>query len=373
MSEVVSDRAAVDDGLLRRARDGDESAFAELVAPHRRELQAHCYRMLGSTQDAEDAVQESLLRAWKGLARFEGRSSLRSWLYRIATNAGLDSIDRRPKRVLPVDYGEASDPHDGPGTPLVETVWIEPIADETLAIEDGLASPEASYEQRESVELAFIAAMQHLPGRQRAALILKDVLGFSAQEVADSLDSSTASVNSALQRARATIEEKLPDQSQQATLRALGDEEVARVVDEYMQAMQANDVDRVVSLLTDESTWSMPPLASWFGPLPRIAEFLAFGPCSGEWGWRRVATHANGQPAVAAYTWVESEDAFLPFALDVLSFEGGKICDVTAFITRTIELSDPEDYRSWPIQPLADGPRGRLFESFELPARISAD
>jgi RNA polymerase sigma-70 factor (ECF subfamily) len=167
--------------LLEAARAGDEDAFARLVEPHRRALHAHCYRMLGSVTDAEDALQETLLRAWGGLASFEGRSSLRSWLYAIATNACLRAIERRPKRVLPIDYAPAADPHDGLGEPLIESVWVEPYPDERLGLEDGLAGPEARYEQRESVELAFIAALQHLPARQRAVLILRDVLGFSAR------------------------------------------------------------------------------------------------------------------------------------------------------------------------------------------------
>src|SRR4051812_18761204 len=164
--------------LIAAARRGDETAFGRLVEPRRGELHAHCYRMLGSVQDAEDALQEALLRAWRGLGRFEGRSSLRSWLYTIATNTCLNAIARRPKRMLPIDYGAPSDPHDGPGEPVIESVWVEPYPDETLAVEDGLAAPEARYEQRESLELAFIAALQHLPPNQRAVLILREVLGF---------------------------------------------------------------------------------------------------------------------------------------------------------------------------------------------------
>src|SRR3954464_13891293 len=216
-------------GLLEKAQGGGEGAFAQLVDPYRGELHAHCYRMLGSVHDAEDALQDALLRAWRGLARFEGRSSLRSWLYTIATNTCLNAIARRPKRVLPIDYGPAADPHDGPGEPLVESVWVEPYPDEKLGVEDGYAAPEAHYEQRESVELAFIVALQHLPASQRSVLILREVLGFSAQEVAESLDTSVASVNSALQRARASIEERAPEQSQQATLRTLDDEELEAI------------------------------------------------------------------------------------------------------------------------------------------------
>src|SRR6266540_5179545 len=149
--------------LLEAARGGDEDAFGRLVDQYRSELYAHCYRMLGSVHDAEDALQDALLRAWRGLARFEGRSSLRSWLYAIATNVSLRAIERRPKRVLPIDYAPAADPHDGPGEPMIESVWVEPYPDERLGLEDGLAGPEARYEQRESIELAFVAALQHLP------------------------------------------------------------------------------------------------------------------------------------------------------------------------------------------------------------------
>src|ERR687886_2934129 len=212
--------------VLEAARGGDESAYARLVEPYRPELHAHCYRMLGSVHDAEDALQEALLRAWRGLPRFEGRSSLKSWLYTIGTNTALNAIEKRPKRVLPIDYGPASDPHEGPGEPIVESVWVEPYPDEVIGLEDGYAAPEARYEQREAIELAFIAALQNLPPNQRAVLILREVLGFSAEETAASLETSVASVNSALQRARKTVDERLPEQSQQQTLRALGDEEV---------------------------------------------------------------------------------------------------------------------------------------------------
>src|SRR5437016_5603716 len=186
MASPSTTAAAPDQRQLQAARDGDEQAFGRLVEPHRGELHAHCYRMLGSVHDAEDALQDVLLRAWRGLARFEGRSSLRSWLYTISTNTCLNLIARRPKRVLPIDYAPASDPHQGPGEPVVESVFIEPYPDETLGLEDGYASPEASYERRESVELAFVAALQHLPPNQRAVLILREVLGFSAREVAGS-------------------------------------------------------------------------------------------------------------------------------------------------------------------------------------------
>jgi RNA polymerase sigma-70 factor (ECF subfamily) len=181
-----------DQALIERARTGDEDAFGRLIEPRRGELHAHCYRMLGSVHDAEDALQDAMLRAWRGIGKFEGRSSFRSWLYTIATNACLDQIARRPKRVLPIDYGAATDPHTPPGEPVIESVWIEPYPDEILGIEDGLAAPAASYERREGVELAFVAALQHLPATQRAVLIMREVLGFSAKEVAASLETTVA-------------------------------------------------------------------------------------------------------------------------------------------------------------------------------------
>src|SRR2546423_3194417 len=222
--------------LLAAARERDQEAYRHLVEPHRAELHAHCYRMLGSVHDAEDALQDAMLRAWRGLPRFEGRSSLRSWLYTIATNTCLNVIAKRPRRVLPIDYGPAADPHQGPGEPIVESVWMEPYPDERLGLEDGLAGPDARYEQREGVELAFVAALQHLPANQRAVLILREVLGFSAREAAEMLETTTASVNSALQRARVSVEERLPEQSQQATLRSLGDERLRELVDRYVEA-----------------------------------------------------------------------------------------------------------------------------------------
>jgi RNA polymerase sigma-70 factor, ECF subfamily len=356
--------------LLDAARAGDEGAYRDLVEPHRAELHAHCYRMLGSVHDAEDALQEALLRAWRGLAKFEGRSSLRSWLYRIATNASLDAIARRPKRVLPVDYDPAADPHDGPGEPLVEPVWIEPYPDERLGVEDGFAAPEARYEQREAVELAFIAALQLLPPRQRAALILREVLGFSAREVAESLETTVASVNSALQRARKTVEERLPEQSQQATLRALGDDGLREVVDGYVDAWQRGDVEAVVGMLTQDASFAMPPLRTWFGGRDAIAVFLAGWPLSGEWRWRPVRVRASGQVALAFYSWDDEEESYLPFALNVLTLRGTQISEVTAFIARSAPVPDREVIARMPEQPADPGRLEAAFGNFELPERL---
>src|SRR6266516_4330032 len=315
--------------LIDAARGGDGDAYGRLVAPYRTELHAHCYRMLGSVHDAEDALQDALLRAWRGISHFEGRSSLRSWLYRIATNTSLDMIARRPKRVLPAGYGPATDPREGPGEPVVESVWLEPYPDELLGLEDGFAAPEARYERRESVELAFIAAMQHLPATQRAVLILREVLGFSAREVAETLDTTVASVNSALQRARAAVEERVPERSQQATLRALGDEAVRELVDRYVDAWERCDVDAVAAMLAEDATFAMPPLATWYRGREEIAIWMAGWPLSGAWRWRTVSVRANGQPALGFYSWDPEAEAYLPFALNVLTLRGAKISDVT--------------------------------------------
>jgi RNA polymerase sigma-70 factor (ECF subfamily) len=370
MSTASTNATAQERESLEAAAGGDEDAFRRLVEPHRGELHAHCYRMLGSVHDAEDALQDALLRAWRGLSRFQGRSSLRSWLYKIATNTCLDVIEKRPKRVLPVDYGPAADPHDGPGEPLVESVWVEPYPDEKLGVEDGYAAPEARYEQRESVELAFIVALQHLPARQRAVLILREVLGFSAQEVADTLETTTASVNSALQRARAAADERLPEQSQQATLRALGDDDLRDVVDSYVDAWERNDVEAVVAMLTDDAVFAMPPLATWFGGRDAIKDFLAGWPLSGTWRWRVVQTRANGQPALGYYSWDDDEQTFLPFALNVLTLRGAQINDVTAFITRSTADPDREVLARLPEQPADHRRLVAAFENFGLPERL---
>jgi RNA polymerase sigma-70 factor, ECF subfamily len=354
--------------LLEAARSGDEAAFERLVEPYRRELHAHCYRMLGSLHDTEDAVQEAMLRIWRGLEGFEGRSSLRSWLYRIATNTCLDAIARRKRRMLPDDYGPPADPNQPPGELVAEGAWVEPYPDEALGVEDGYASPDASYEEREAVELAFVAAMQHLPARQRAVLILREVLGFSAKEVGETLETSVPSVNSALQRARRTVEERLPERSQQVTLRALGDAHMKEIVEDYMDAMRSGDVNRVVSMLTADAAWSMPPLASWYRGVPELEVFLRNGPLSGEWRWRHAPTLANGQLAVGTYTWLEAERTHVPFSLDVLTLDGERIKEVTAFIVRVTEV--PDGYARWPDHAADPRRVQSVFQAFGLPDHL---
>ncbi len=361
---------ADDAALLEAARGGDESAFGRLVDPHRGALHAHCYRMLGSVHDAEDALQEAMLRAWKGLEKFEGRSAVKSWLYKIATNTCLDAISRRPKRVLPMDHNAASDPEEGPGAPIMENIWLEPYADEALDVAEETAGPEASYEQREAVELAFIAALQHLPANQRAVLITREVLGYSAKEVAELLDTSVASVNSALQRARKAVEERSPEQSQQETIRSLGDEKVRALVEGYVEDWQRGDVDAVVARLSEDASFAMPPMSRWFSGRDAIREWMASSPLSGEFRWKPLSTMANGQPALAFYSWDEDSNSFLPFALNVLSFRGDEISNVTAFIVR--DLSDPDDavQARAPDEPFDANALDAAFARFGMPERL---
>jgi RNA polymerase sigma-70 factor (ECF subfamily) len=309
--------------LLEASRAGDGEAFAQLVEPHRRELHAHCYRMLASLHDADDALQDTLLSAWRGLPRFEGRSSLRTWLYTIATNACLKTAARRPKKMLPLDASPPATIGEIPGRPLSDSVWIEPYPDERLG-------PDAQYEEREAVELAFVVALHHLPPLQRAVLLLRQVLGFSASETATALQTSVAGVNSALQRARKTVDEGLPAETQQARLRTLGDEPVRDLVRRYTQAMANADVDSVVALLVEDATWSMPPLATWYRGLDAIRVFLVEHPLTQR--WRHVPTGgANGQPAVLCYMWNADAGVFRAEALDVLSLAGGRIAAIDAF------------------------------------------
>jgi RNA polymerase sigma-70 factor, ECF subfamily len=321
--------------LLDAARAGDGDAFRHLVEPYRGSLHAHCYRLLGSSHDADDALQEALLRAWRALDRIVERESFRSWLYTIATNVSLRMIERRPRRVLPIEHGPT-----GEEPPLLESVWIEPYPAGPVLPDDDEATPHTRYEQRETLELAFVAALQHLPANQRAALIMRDGLGFSADEVARSLGTTVASVASALQRARRALDERAPDPAQQATLRAMGDERVRRLVEDYVAAIEAGDVPRVLTMLAEDATWSMLAAAgdaahgprTWYRGDLEIARFLGEGPLSGRWDWRHLVTTANGQPAVAGYTRAAGEARHRLRALDVLTLDGERIGEVTAFL-----------------------------------------
>ncbi|GAB3849716.1 RNA polymerase subunit sigma-70 [Dactylosporangium cerinum] len=321
--------------LLAAARAGDGFAFEQLTKQHRRELYAHCYRMLGSIQDAEDALQESLLGAWRGLAGFEGRSSLRTWLYRVATHACLRLAGHRPRRVLSPDHGPASpDPHDL-GEPVTAPIWLEPWPDEGVdgGVDDGLrlddgADPAEAYLRRETVELAFVAALQHLPGTQRAVLILRDVLGFSAAEAAGILDTTPASVNSAMQRARATVAERVPARSQQAELAALGAEGEAVLVRDFVAAWERADVPALLTLLANDARFTMPPLPAWFAGREAVGQFLAERVFATP--WRLIPITANGQPALACYQY--DGQRFPLSAVNVLSLRDGQVSWIAAFL-----------------------------------------
>ncbi len=324
------DTQIADDPDLARAREGDDAAFTRLVEPLRRELHAHCYRMLGSVHDADDSLQDALLRAWRGIARFEGRSSLRSWLYTVATRTCLDAVAGRGKRALPIDLGPSSDHTVVGDTPLGDVAWLGPYPD--VGLGNGPAAPDARYEQREAVELAFVAALQHLPGNQRAALLLFEVLGYSAAEIAAVMDTSTASVNSALQRARRIVAEKVPAGTQQQTLRRLDDARVREIVAGYSSALERGDADALVALLTEDVTWSMPPLPHWYRGIAAVTDFAVTVPLTGCGSWRHIATGANGQPAVAAYLRAADEGPHLAWSINVLTLREGRIAEVTSFI-----------------------------------------
>jgi RNA polymerase sigma-70 factor, ECF subfamily len=310
--------------MAESLREIDQDSFAELVEPYRRELHAHCYRMLGSVHDADDALQEALLGAWKGLSGFEGRSSLRSWLYTIATNASLRILEGRKRRELPGGTGDGDDPAAPLAEALAESVWIEPYPDEHLR-----------YEDREGVELAYIAALQLLPPNQRAVLVLCEVLGFSAQEAAEILETSVASVNSALQRARAKLEGELPARSQQETLRGLGDERARELVTRFLEAWHRADVGAIAAMLSEEATFTMPPVPTWFLGRDDVAAFIAARiekARASRTDWRFEVTSANCQPTLIGHRRNAQTGSYELGMLAVLTLNGELIASVTAFI-----------------------------------------
>jgi RNA polymerase sigma-70 factor (ECF subfamily) len=313
--------------LLAAARRGDTAAFASLTEPHRKEILTHCYRMLGSLEDAEDQVQVSFLRAWQRLVTYEGRAPFRAWLYKIATNACLDALDRRPRRSLPPAKSPPSDPFAPPDAPLNEPVWLEPFPDELLAPHE--ASPEARYEARESISLAFMVALHTLPARQRCALILGDVLDWQAAEIAAALDITVSAVNSLLHRARLTLKQRYtcppvsepPPEIQQ------------RILDRYLHLWETADIDGIVSLLTEDAAFPMPPLPSWYQGHPAIRAFIAATSLAGQatGRWKLAPLRAKWQPGFAFYARRENSDTYLPFAIQLLRFEGELLSEVITF------------------------------------------
>ena len=324
--------------MLTAARTGDGEAFGRLVGPLRDELRAHCYRMLGSVHDAEDAVQETLDRAWRSLARFDDGGSIRPWLYKIATNRALTLIERRRLRELPTDLSPAA-------APLAETAWLELYPDQLMGWTARL-DPEARLVARESVELAFVAALQHLSARQRAALLLRDVLGYSSRETAELLDTTVAAVNSALQRARAVLATLLPEHTQKRTLHTLGDSAQQQLARRYAAAWEVGDVEAIVAMLTDDARYSMPPLRIWYEGQQAIRSFLVEAVRSNR--WRFLPAGANGQLAFGTYRWDDAHEAYLPAGLDLLALRGPRVAEVVSFL---------------------DAP----FPRFGLPARLGRD
>jgi RNA polymerase sigma-70 factor (ECF subfamily) len=291
----------------------DDAAFAEMVAPYRRELRAHCYRMSGSLLDADDLLQESLLKAWKGLSGFEGRSSLRTWLYTVTTRACIDALEKKSARTLPRELGPASD--GNVGVPRADVPWLEPAPSELAE-----GTPEARYSRRESVALAFLVALQRLPPRQRAVLILRDVLDFAAAECAELLDLSVAAVNSVLQRARETMAQPAPKQP------VLDDPEKERLLERYVAAWERADVEALVAILHEEATLAMPPFAEWMQGATTIGAAIAGMVFAGKPRFTLRAITANGLPAFAVYRDGQPE------AIHVLELDGGKVIAVTAFL-----------------------------------------
>jgi RNA polymerase sigma-70 factor (TIGR02960 family) len=311
--------------MLDRARAGDEEAFRALTEPHRRELQVHCYRILGSVQDAEDLVQETLLAAWRALAGFEGRASLRSWLYRIATNRCLNALRDDARRPDVLGAGGEAKPEP---TRWAEPIWLQPYPDALLeGLPDRAEGPDARYETREAVGLAFVSGLQRMPPHQRAVLVLRDVLGYRAAEVADMLGSSEASVNSALQRARSALDAA----PERAVGGALPDSRAERdVLARFADAFESGDVDAVVALLTDDAWIRMPPEPHEYQGRAAIAEFLRTRSIwSGGRGIRLVPTRANGQPAFAYYLGDPQAGVARAAGVFVLALDGGAISAIT--------------------------------------------
>ena len=317
---------------LALARAGDQDAFRELTDPHRHELQLHCYRIVGSTQDAEDLVQETLLAAWRGLEQFNERASIRTWLYRIATNRCIDSLRasaRRPQSVAPMT--ELPEP-----SRVSEPIWLEPYPDVMLeGIADQAPGPQARYETKETIALAFVAGLQHLPPQQRAVLVLRDVLSFQAAEVAEMLDSTEGAVNSLLRRARAALDSRLPAaRRERAPLPNSRSER--EVVGRFADAVETGDIDTVIALLTDDAWLRMPPQPYEYQGAAAIGHFLQDRAVRRGAPLRLVATRANGQPAFGCYFPSPHTDIARPYGLLVLTLAGSGIAEITWFADSSV-------------------------------------
>jgi RNA polymerase sigma-70 factor (ECF subfamily) len=327
MPEMAWQQERLEHNRLARAQRGDEDAFAQLTEPYRRELQLHCYRIVGSLQDAEDLLQETLLAAWRGLEQFEGRSSLRAWLYTIATNRCLNALrdrERRPQSAPGDRSGMAHPPES-----FAEISWLQPYPDALLeGVIDVAPGPAARYEAKETVALAFVSGLQHLAPRQRAVLVLRDVLGFHADEVADMLGSSEASVNSALQRARGTLEKRLPPRHERLAVPRTGGD--ADLVSRFAEAFERDDVDAVIALLTEDAVVSMPPEPEWHHGRDAIERFLRDRHRRRKpRAWRFVPVAANLQPAYAFY--LEEDGEWVRSGMFVLGVRPDGVESITRF------------------------------------------
>jgi RNA polymerase sigma-70 factor, ECF subfamily len=310
----------------------DQDAFGAMVEPHRRELQAHCYRMIGSVQDAEDMVQETFLRAWRRRDTYEGRASLRAWLYKIATNVCLDALKKRPRRAVPVTFQPLSTLAEPISTSIMEPIWLEPYPDDLLSFSDD--NPEGRYSAQENIRMAFIAALHLLPPRQRAVLILRDVLDWQANEVADILDMTVAAVKSALHRARSTLAgQDLPPE----TVPVL-DESVQSRLHDYVNAWEAADIPALLHLLKQDATFSMPPIPSWYRGHAEIAGLTGKTIFSGDarGRWHLLPTRANHQIAFGLYRQTDVKNVYDAYGIQVLTFDGDQIADITTFINPTL-------------------------------------
>jgi RNA polymerase sigma-70 factor (ECF subfamily) len=325
---------------LAAARRGSSREFGELAEPYRLELHVHCYRILGSLHDAEDMVQETMLRAWKRLDTYEGRASFRAWLYKIATNACLDLLDqrrRRAKRLLPQQRSSPADPGKPIDPPATEILWLEPLPDEWLA-DPSADNPETRYSSYEGISLAFLTALQILPPRQRAVLILKDVLDWPASEIAGLLDTTVSSANSALHRARVTLAKNYHGRKSQASDKQT-DEQTRKALEKYVQAWQTADVNGLVALLKKDATLSMPPSPTWYAGREHIGAFAAntvfasggMFPGLANGRWKLVPVQANGGPGAAVYQRMQDGE-YHPFGVHVLECEKGQITQITCFI-----------------------------------------
>jgi RNA polymerase sigma-70 factor (TIGR02960 family) len=329
-----SDEAVAEAEGLHRARAGDADAFRQLTEPYGAELRVHCYRMLGSLQDADDALQETMVAAWRGVAGFEGRSSVRTWLYRIATNRCLNARRSRSRRRELQPMPEAPPP-----TRMAEPLWVQPFPDALLeGVPDRAPGPEARYEMRESMELAFITALSRLPPRQRAALVLRDVLGFSVSEVAAMLDAGEVSTTRALQRARATVARRLEGDAREPPPSANSSAE-RRLVQRLADAIEAGDVAGVVELLADDAWLAMPPQPFEYQGHAAIASFLRHRFAAQAHPQRVVATRANTGPALGCYFQDQSVDAARAYGLLVLALSGPRISALTWFADTTVFAS----------------------------------